>query len=144
MKKIHENWNADIILFISSNSIGNIIILVLLILLIALLLSNLYSLKKINIRALFGMSNMQDALKSWAKDQLVFTMSYWTAIIAIAFYLKYQYVSNLYRIMFYFALVLYFVTTTVIIFAAIVRGISHSKYTIIDAIKGNETVKFFV
>ncbi|MCZ3622080.1 DUF1430 domain-containing protein [Lactobacillus mulieris] len=140
-EKIHENWNADIILFISSNSIGNIIILVLLILLIALLLSNLYSLKKINIRALFGMSNMQDALKSWAKDQFVFTMSYWTAIIAITFYLKYQYVSNLYRIMFYFALVLYFVTTTVIIFAAIVRGISHSKYTIIDAIKGNTQSK---
>ena len=140
-EKIHENWNTDIISFLSSNGIGNIIILILLILFIVLILSNLHSLKKINIRVLFGMSNTQDVLISWGKDQLIFTIGYGLALIGIIFYLKSQHIENLYKIMSYFALFLYLLATIVIILAAIIRGISHSKYTIITAIKGNAQSK---
>lgn len=101
---IHENWNTDIVVFLTTNNVIYILLLILLVLFIVLVLTNLYAMKEINIKALLGMSNFEDAAISFGKDQLVFTL--------------------------------------VMIVGAVIRGLIHSRYTIIGAIKGDKKSKF--
>lgn len=136
-EKIHDSWNTDIKVFITSDGISSLIILVLIVLFIILVLSNLRLLKKINIRFLFGMSRFTDAFRSWIVDQTVFTVSYLLGLLLISIYLKFKGLVNSYKIMAYFAFILYVIATVVIVLAAVIRAISHSRFSIINAIKGN-------
>lgn len=134
---IHENWNTDIAVFLDTNNIIYMILLILLVLFIVLVLTNLYAIKEINIKSLLGMSNFKESAISFGKDQLVFVGAFGLGLILLALYMKlYSYIYA-YRIMFYFSLFLYLIATLVMFLSAIIRGSIHSRYTIINAIKGD-------
>ncbi len=139
---IHENWNTDIVVFLTTNNVIYILLLILLVLFIVLVLTNLYAMKEINIKVLLGMSNFEDAAISFGKDQLVFTAAFGIGLILVALYMKMQSYLYAYKIMLYFSLFLYLVATLVMIVGAVIRGLIHSRYTIIGAIKGDKKSKF--
>ncbi|GFZ26447.1 hypothetical protein [Lactobacillus corticis] len=63
--KINESWIWDISNYLEASSMGYVFLIVLVILLVVLLLTNLRELKKMNIRALLGVSNSRDAWESF-------------------------------------------------------------------------------
>lgn len=137
-ERINESWNTDILVFLSTNNIGELIVLILMILAIVLILSNLKELKKINIRSLMGMSKLQDSWDSFKNDQIYFIGTYFISLLILSIYMRMTGYLNSYRIMLYFALILYVVVTLIMFIVAMIRAGMHSRFTIVNAIKGNE------
>lgn len=136
-EKVNESWNWGILNFLETNQVFNLILLTFLILGIVLLLANLRELKKINIRSLLGMSNFEDAFRSFLSDQSYFVGVYLIGLMILALYMQVSEFTNTYRIMLYFAFVLYVIAAVVMIFVAIIRARIHSRQTIVNAIKGD-------
>lgn len=97
--------------------------------------------KEINIKALLGVSNLRDSVESFIKDQLIFVSSFIIGLILLMIYMKIQSYVSSYKIMLYFSFFLYLSVTAVMGLAAIIRGLIHSRYTIISAIKGDRKSK---
>lgn len=134
---INESWNWGISNFLNTNQISSILILAFLVMGIVIILANLHNLKKANIRNLLGMSNFDDAFDTFVDDQGYFLSSYLLGIILLMIYMWISKFMNCYRIVVYFALLLYLIVILVTGVAAILRAHSHSERTIIGAIKGN-------
>lgn len=135
--QINESWNWNISNFLNTTQISSILILVFLVMGIVIILANLHNLKKANVRNLLGMSNFDDAFDTFVDDQGCFLSSYLLGIVVLIIYMWISKFTNCYRIMAYFALLLYLGVILVTGVAAILRAHSHSERTIIGAIKGN-------
>lgn len=71
-----SDWNFIIINFLNDNYFSVFLALVCLILLIVLIVANFKRLRASNIAYLEGVSNFQDALRYFYKDQLLFLLSF--------------------------------------------------------------------
>lgn len=134
---INESWNWGISDFLNTNQLSSILILAFLVMGIVIILANLHNLKKANIRNLLGMSNFDDAFDTFIDDQGYFLSSYLLGIVLLMIYMWMNKFMNCYRIVAYFALLLYLIVILVTGVAAILRAHSHSERTIVNAIKGN-------
>ncbi|MEW2859125.1 DUF1430 domain-containing protein [Lactiplantibacillus paraplantarum] len=134
---INESWNWNIWSFLNTNQIFSLLVLAFLVMGIVLILANLKDLKKANIRELLGMSNFDDAFDSFLDDQAAFLGIYTIGLAILSCYMWFAHYTRSYRIMWYFAGLLYLTALVVSLIAAVIRAKSHSNKTIAAAIKGN-------
>ncbi|WP_334116762.1 DUF1430 domain-containing protein [Ligilactobacillus sp.] len=140
--RLNENRLWTVVNFLGENQAQALFLLMLMVLFISLLLTNLRELRKMNICALLGMSNVKEALRDFLGNQKDLLLVYLPGMTAVLFYMEMESFTHAYGTVLYFAALLYLAVTAVMLAAAVARCAMHSRRTISAAVKGNSHSRF--